>query len=123
MEFHGKIIQILEPRRGVSPTTGNPWVSQDFVVEKDGRYPVRICFNVFGEQRINEFNLQVGEFVTVGFDISARASGHSWFNDVSAYRVTRGAQKHIPAEYKQVQETFEQIHQEQQTAQQPHLPY
>lgn len=124
MEFHGKVIQILEPRKGVSAQTGNTWVSQDFVVEHDGRYPTRICFNAFGEQRIGEFNLRVGEFVTVKFDISARCVNGSWFNDVSAYRIERSQSTHTPAEYQQVQETFQQIAEEQQQQQQSdELPY
>lgn len=114
MEFHGRVIQILEPRRGVSQQTGNSWVSQDFVVEHDGRYPTRICFNVFGEQRINEFNLQVGEFVTVKFDISARMNGQNWFNDVSAYRIERTKKEHQPVQLDMVRDTFDQLAQEQQ---------
>lgn len=90
MEFHGKVIEMLEPRKGVSARNGEVWESQDVVVEKDGRYPVRVCFNVFGSSRIKEFALKVGEFVTVHFDISARCSNGKWFNDVSAYKIERG---------------------------------
>lgn len=91
MEFHGKVIEICELRKGVSARNGETWESQDFVVEKDSRYPVRVCFNIFGSNRIQEFALKVGEFVTVHFDISARCSGGKWFNDISAYRIERGA--------------------------------
>lgn len=90
MEFHGKVIELCEIRKGVSARNGEAWESQDFVVEKDGRYPVRVCFNVFGSDRIKSFALKVGEFVTVHFDISARCSQGKWFNDVSAYKIERG---------------------------------
>ena len=90
MEFHGKVIEICELRKGVSARNGETWESQDFVVEKDGRYPVRVCFNIFGSDRIKAFDLKIGEFLTVHFDISARCSNGKWFNDVSAYKIERG---------------------------------
>lgn len=93
MEFHGKVIELCEPRKGVSARNGETWESQDFVVEKDGRYPVRVCFNIFGSKRIADFALQVGEFVTVHFDISARCTQGKWFNDVSAYKIERSVMK------------------------------
>lgn len=89
MEFHGKVIEVQEPRSGVSAKTGEVWESVDFVVEKDSRYPVRICFNIFGSDRIKEFHPTKGEFITVHFDISARCSNGKWFNDVSCYKVER----------------------------------
>lgn len=87
MEFHGKIIEILDLRGGTSARTGDKWTEQSFVVESDGRYPVRICFSMFGEKKIKEANLQLNAFVNVYFDISSRKVGDKWFNDISAYRV------------------------------------
>lgn len=91
MEFHGKVIFLDEPRGGISQRNGEPWQSQDFVVEKDGRYPVRVAFNLFGSDRIKEAALKLGEFVTVKFDISARQYQGKWYNDVSAYKIERGS--------------------------------
>lgn len=91
MEFHGKVIEVATPRSGTSPRTGETWVSLDFVVEKDSRYPVRISFNIFGSDRIKELHPVVGEFVTVHFDISARCSNGKWFNDVSCYKIERSS--------------------------------
>lgn len=89
MEFHGKIIEVKEPRSGISVKTNEVWSSLDFVVEKDSRYPVRIVFNIFGSDRIKEFHPTLGEYVTVHFDISARCSNGKWFNDVSCYKIER----------------------------------
>lgn len=89
MEFHGKVIEVKEPRSGVSAKSGEVWSSLDFVVEKDSRYPVRIVFNIFGSDRIKELHPTLGEYVTVHFDISARCSNGKWFNDVSCYKIER----------------------------------
>ena len=63
--INGKITNALTPRRGTSKA-GNEWVSQDFVIETDN--DEKICFNMFGEDRIKESGLRVGATasVTVG---------------------------------------------------------
>ena len=91
MELTGKIIAVLEPRGGVSNRTGNNWKSQEFVIEVPGQYPKKCVFTVFGEDRINQFNIQMGEELTVSFDIDAHDYNGRWFNDIRAYNVVRGA--------------------------------
>ena len=88
MDLTGKIIAVLEPRGGVSNRTGNNWKSQDFVIEVPGQYPKKCVFTVFGEDRISQFNIQMGEDVTVSFDIDAHEFNGRWSNDVRAYNVT-----------------------------------
>jgi hypothetical protein len=90
MDLTGKIIAVLEPRGGVSNRTGNSWKSQDFVIEVPGQYPKRCVFTVFGEDRLNQFNIQMGEELTVSFDIDAHEYNGRWFNDIRAYSVVRG---------------------------------
>lgn len=91
MDLTGKIIAVMQPRSGVSARTGNPWMTQEYVLEVPGQYPKKCVFNVFGEDRIKQFNIQMGEDVTVSFDIDAREYNGRWFNDIRAYNVTRGA--------------------------------
>ena len=90
MELTGKIIAVLEPRGGVSNRTGNNWKSQEFVIEVPGQYPKKCVFTVFGEDRINQFNIQMGEELTVSFDIDAHDYNGRWFNVIRAYNVSRG---------------------------------
>ena len=92
MELTGKIIAVMEPRGGVSARTGTTWKSQEYVLEVPGQYPKRCLFNVFGEDRINQFNIQNGDELTIQFDIDAREYNGRWFNDIRAYNVIRGQQ-------------------------------
>lgn len=92
MELTGKIIAVMEPRGGVSARTGNTWKTQEYVLEVPGQYPKRCLFNVFGEDRINQFNIQNGDELTIQFDIDAREYNGRWFNDIRAYNVVRGQQ-------------------------------
>lgn len=91
MELTGRIIAVLPAKNGVSQRTGNPWMSQEYVIEVPGQYPRKCLFNIFGEDRIKQFNIQMNEEVTVSFDIDAREYNGRWFNDIRAYNVQRGA--------------------------------
>lgn len=91
MDLTGKIIAVLPASSGVSQRTGNSWMSQDYVIEVPGQYPKKCVFRVFGEDRIKQFNIQMGEDVTVSFDIDAHEFNGRWFNDVRAFNVVRGA--------------------------------
>ena len=91
MELSGKIIAVLEPRGGVSKS-GNNWKVQEYVLETHDQYPRRMCFDVFGEDKIQQFNIQIGEELNVSFDIDAHEWQGRWFNSIRAWRVDRVAQ-------------------------------
>ena len=89
MELTGKVIAVMLAKSGVSPKTGNSWMTQEYVIEVPGQYPKRCAFSVFGEDRIKQFNIQNGEDITIQFDIDAREYNGRWYNDVRAYNVLR----------------------------------
>lgn len=91
MEITGKIIAVLEPRGGVSKS-GNNWMVQEYVLETQEQYPRKMCFDIFGEDKIKQFNIQAGEELTVSFDIDAREWQGRWFNSIRAWKVERVAQ-------------------------------
>lgn len=81
---------MAEPRSGVSKNTGNPWKSQDFVIETiNEQYPRKMVFNVFGEEKLNQFNIQMGEVINVFFDINGREYNGKWYNEIRAWKVER----------------------------------
>ena len=63
MELTGKIIAVMQPRSGVSQRTGNSWMMQDYVMEIPGQYPRHMVFNIFGEDRIKQFNIQQAQLL------------------------------------------------------------
>lgn len=93
MEFTGKIIAIMPPRTGTSKSTGNEWKVQEYVIESHDQYPKKMCFEVFGTDKIAQFNIQMGEELTVSFDIDARQWRDRWFNSFRAWAVNRVAQQ------------------------------
>ena len=89
MEITGKIIKALEVKKGTSQRTGNEWSSQSYVLETQEQYPRKICFDVFGSDKIQQFAIQEGETLTVSFDIDAREYQGRWFNSIRAWKVDR----------------------------------
>lgn len=89
MDITGKITAALELRSGVSQRTGNTWKRQDFVIEWfENQYPRHCVFTVFGEERLAQMNLQVGQEYTVSLDIDAHEFNGRWYNDLRAWRAT-----------------------------------
>ena len=90
-DITGKIIAVLPTKSGTS-ARGTQWSYQTAVIETHEQYPKRVAFDVLGD-KITEFNLQVGEEVTVSFDIDARQYQDRWFNSIKAWNIIRPGQQ------------------------------
>lgn len=91
MEIQGKIIVVLPERSGVSQR-GNQWRSISYVLETQEQYPKKLAFDVTND-KIDQLNIQLGEILTVQFDINAREYNGRWFNSVNAWNVIRQNQQ------------------------------
>lgn len=90
MELIGKIIAVLPERSGVSARNGNEWKLASYVLETvSDRFPRKMMFEVFGSDKIQQFNIQSGEMVRVSFDIDAHEYNGRWFNSIRAWNVDR----------------------------------
>ena len=89
MDIVGKIIQVLPLQEGVSKT-GNPWKVQSYVLETQEQYPRKVCFEIFGEERIKNNPCNIDDLVTVSFDIESREFNGRWYTSIRAWRVQQG---------------------------------
>ena len=96
MDITGRIIAVLPERSGVSQRNGSEWRVASYVLETQEQYPKKICFEVFGADRIQNFNIQAGEMMTVSFDVDAHEYNGRWFNTIRAFRVDRNMQAGAP---------------------------
>ena len=87
MEIQGKIIAVLPERSGVSAR--GEWKAQSFVIETHEQYPKKLCFDIFGADRLAQFNIQSGEELLVSFDVDAHEYQGRWYNSVRAWNVQR----------------------------------
>ena len=77
--------------------TGNPWKVQSYVLETQEQYPRKVCFEIFGEDRIKNNPCKVDDVVTVSFDIESREFNGRWYTSIRAWRVQQGAVAAAPA--------------------------
>lgn len=87
MELSGKIIMVLPERGGVSQRSGSEWKVASYILETMEQYPKKCCFEVFGTDRIANFNIQVGQMLTVSLDIDAHEFNGRWYNTIRAWKV------------------------------------
>jgi hypothetical protein len=88
MEVSGKIIAVL-PEQGGTSKSGNEWKKQEYVLETHEQYPKKICFQIFGSDKIAQTAIKEGEELTVHFDIDSREYQGRWFTNISAWKIER----------------------------------
>lgn len=99
MEINGRIIAVMPIKAGTSQKDGKPWASQEYVIETAEQYPRRCVFNLFGEDKITQYNLQIGDEVTVYFAINARECNGRWYNDIRAWKVVDPKKEQNPTPF------------------------
>ena len=87
MEILGKVIQIMPFQEGVSKSTGNPWKSQQFIIETQEQYPRKVAIELYGEDRIKNNPYEVDQIVKVSFDLESREFNGRWYTSVRAWKV------------------------------------
>ena len=88
MEIKGTIIAALPEVSGVSSRSGNPWKKREYVLENtEGNFPRKVAFTCFGENA-DKIQLQVGQAVTMYFDVESREYNGRWYTDIRCWRTT-----------------------------------
>ena len=91
-QITGKVIAILEPQSGDSRNNpGTRWMRQEFVIETQDMYPRKVCFNIWGEDRIRQADIHMDDMITIDFEISSREYNGRWYTNIEA----RNVQKNI----------------------------
>ncbi|MFG6385463.1 MAG: DUF3127 domain-containing protein [Muribaculaceae bacterium] len=86
MQIKGKIIVALPEVSGTSQA-GKAWRKREYVLETQEHYPKKIAFTVMNE-RVYEFNLQVGATYTVDVDAESREYNGKWYTTLTAWKTT-----------------------------------
>ena len=84
MQITAKLVHVLPLQKGAGKN--GEWRKQDVVVETDGQYPKKICISIWGD-KIDESKLQIGNMLSIDFDVESREFNGKWYTDVKAWRV------------------------------------
>lgn len=90
ISFTGRIIAQGQIQMGTSQK-GTQWSSCEYTIEElNQQYPARAVFQVFGSDKIQQFNIQVGEIITANIGLKAHQSRDGrWFNQLDCWKVER----------------------------------
>ncbi len=89
LSIKGKINTKLSVESGVSKA-GKEWKKQSFVLNTGAQYRPEICFQMFGEEKIellNKFN--EGDDVEVFFNLSSQEYNGKYFHNIDAWRIEK----------------------------------
>ena len=90
ISFTGRIIAQGQIQMGTSQN-GTQWSSCEYTIEElNQQYPARAVFQVFGSDKIQQFNILLGEIITAHIGLKARQSKEGrWFNQLDCWKVER----------------------------------
>ena len=90
VKFTGKIIAAGQVQMGTSQN-GTQWSSCEYTIEElNQQYPSRAVIQVYGSDKIQQFNIQLGEIITANIGFKAHQSKEGrWFNQLDCWKVER----------------------------------
>ena len=90
VKFTGKIIAAGKVQMGTSQN-GTQWSSCEYTIEElNEQYPARAVISVYGSDKLQQFNIQLGEIITAHIGLKARQSKEGrWFNQLDSWKVER----------------------------------
>ena len=119
VKFTGKIISVGQVQMGTSQN-GTQWSSCEYTIEElNEQYPARAVISVYGSDKLQQFNIQLGEIITANIGLKAHQSKEGrWFNQLDCWKVERpSAQQHgqvVQSQIGQVQQPVGGYYQPQQ---------
>ncbi len=87
LSIKGKLSRKLSVESGVSKA-GKEWKKQSFLVDTGAQYNPEICFQLFGEDKIEILNHHnEGDQVEVSFNLSSKEFNGRYFHNIDAWRI------------------------------------
>ena len=87
LSVKGKLSRKLSVESGTSKA-GKEWKKQSFIVDTGAQYNPEICFQLFGDDKIEMLNHHnEGDQVDVSFNLSSREYNGRYFHNIDAWRI------------------------------------
>jgi hypothetical protein len=89
LEIKGIIVKILDIQTGEKKDGSGQWEKQQFVVDTKTQYNNLYCFEVFGDQKVDNFKKynRVGQEVTVEFNVNTSEYKGKYYTTLSAWKI------------------------------------
>jgi len=87
LSVKGKLSRKLSVESGTSKA-GKEWKKQSFLVDTGAQYNPEVCFQLFGEDKIEMLNHHnEGDQVEVSFNLSSKEFNGRYFHNIDAWRI------------------------------------
>ena len=77
----------MDLQSGVSKA-GNQWKKQEYVLETLDSYPHKVKFDFCGD-RADQYVLEVGDIITLSYDIESREFNGRWYTDIRGFKAVK----------------------------------
>lgn len=90
LRITGKITKVL-PLESGQTKAGTDWQKQSFIVTTDAQYNNIYCFEVFGNEKVENFNKynKVNDNVTVEFNVNCNEYNNKFYTTLSAWKISK----------------------------------
>lgn len=87
LSVKGKLSRKLSVESGTSKA-GKEWKKQSFLVDTGAQYNPEICFQLFGDDKIELLNHHnEGDQIEVSFNLSSKEYNGRYFHNIDAWRI------------------------------------
>lgn len=91
IQLIGTIVRVL-PMQSGTKRDGGEWQKQDYLLSvEDERYDKKVCFQIFGAERIARMNIQENERIRVHLEIQANEYNGKFYNSIDCWKVDRNS--------------------------------
>jgi len=92
LEIKGELTKFLEVQTGETKS-GGTWTKQSFLVKTDAEYNNLYCFEVFGDEKVQNLTKyqKVGDTVTVEFNVNCNEYQGKYYTTLSAWKISKEA--------------------------------
>lgn len=89
LEVKGIIEKIIEVQKGEKKDGSGQWEKQQFIVDTKTQYNNLYCFEIFGDQKVDNFAKynKVGQEVTVEFNVNTSEYQGKYYTTLSAWKI------------------------------------
>ena len=91
LEVTGKLKKFLEPQTGEKKDGSGNWIKQSFLVETDSQYNNLYCFEVFGDEKVQNLTKyqKEGDNVTVEFNVNTNEYKGNYYTTLAAWKISK----------------------------------
>jgi uncharacterized protein YxeA len=99
LEVKGKIKKFLEVQTGEKKDGSGQWKKQGFLLEIEAQYNNIFCFEVFGEDKVDNLNKynKVGDNVNVEFNVNTNENKGNYYTTLQSWKITKTEKQGVTA--------------------------